>query len=94
MQGSSKNKIDKVVTWCSKVSLFSTDTTIQKAGEIPALAVLHVRIGSSLKQGLSYFCHATHYFCSVFFGAERADQVKWSFNRTNCGGIYLSQVAN
>lgn len=37
---------------------------------LPALAVLHVSVGSSLEQSLCYPSHSTHDLCRVFLGAE------------------------
>lgn len=65
-----------------------------KSYNLPALAVLHVGVRSSLQQGLCDLCHASHNFCRVFLGAERADQVEGGLHRAHCGCIHLSRVPN
>lgn len=67
---------------------------IPKSCSLPALAVLHVGVRSSLQQGLCNLCHASHNFCRVFLGAERADQVERGLHRAHCGCIHLSRVPN
>lgn len=62
--------------------------------DLPALAVLHVGVGSGFEQSLCYSCHATHNLHRVLLGAERTDQVKWRFHSPHCGCIHLSRVAN
>lgn len=62
--------------------------------DLPASAVLHVRVGSSSEQSLCDPCHAAHHLCRVFLGAEWTDQVKWGFHGPHCGRIHLSWVAN
>lgn len=65
-----------------------------KCCDLPALAVLHVGVGSSLQQGLCDLCHASHNFCRVFLRAEGADQVEGGLHRAHCGRIHLSWVPN
>lgn len=62
--------------------------------DLPALAVLHVGVGSGLEQSLCDLCHAAHHFRRVFLGAEGTDQVKWGFHCPHCGCVHLSRVAN
>lgn len=99
MQRSSKN--DKRQHWstiilCTVVGHLCNLVKFINRGphDLPALAVLHVGVGSSLEQSLCDSCHAAHHFCRVFLGTERTDQVKWGFYRPHCGCIHLSRVAN
>lgn len=61
---------------------------------VPALAVLHVRVGSGLQQGLCDTSHAGHDLGRVFFGTEGANQVERGFYCSHGGCVHLSRVAN
>lgn len=66
----------------------------QWPASLPALAVLHVSVGSGLEQRLRYPSHSTHHLCRVLLGAERADQVERGFYCSHGGGVHLSRVAD
>lgn len=66
----------------------------QELHDLPALAVLHVGVGSGFEQSLCDPCHAAHHLHRVFLWAERTDKVQWGFHRPNCRCVHLSRVAN
>lgn len=52
--------------------VMSKPTRVREPGHVsvPALAVLHVRVGSGLQQSLCNPSHTSHDLCRVFFGAK------------------------
>lgn len=61
---------------------------------VPALAVLHVGVGSGLEQSLRYASHPGHDLGRVLFGAEGANQVEGRFHGSHRGCVHLSGVAD
>lgn len=89
MQRCSKKDERKNLILCTAVAQLCRELRT-----LPALAVLHVGVGSGLKKSLCDLRHAAHHFCRVFLGAERTDEVKRGFNRSHCGCVHLSRVTN
>lgn len=50
--------------------------TLYLTPNLPALAVLHVRVSTSLQEGLCNLCHGRHHICWVFPGTVQCHQVQ------------------
>lgn len=61
---------------------------------LPALAVLHIGVRTSLQQGLCELCHLGHHSCRVFLWNVRCNEVQWCLLGTQCGSIDQGPILN